>query len=137
MTKLNAAETFIRGTLLADSAVVAIVADRVYRAKAPTATQYPCIVFSFHQGSDMNMAVGGRLVTACLYLIRTVQQAPEAAADTADGLADLMDAALISAATTTDVLQVQREQPFERSYMFDGIDYEERGGLYRLFLRGG
>lgn len=130
-TELNAAERFLYAALgeLADG--------RVYRTKAPLKTKWPCIVFGCQQAADYNVVGAKRLAVTALYAVRVITTLPEAAADAVDAIAQAADAAILAASPDETVLAVERDEPLYRAYTIDGIDYEERGGVYRVFLKGG
>lgn len=135
-TALLTIEEFIRGTLIATPAVTALVDARIYRNKARSKAIYPCVVFAYQQGTDRKIVGGARFTTSAVYAIRAISQLPVETADEADAIAAEVDAVLDGFADGA-VLQVMRESPLEREYTIDGIDYEERGGLYRFLISGG
>ena len=134
-TELNRADKWIYGVLSDSSAVAALVGTRIYRHKAPGDTDFPCLIFACQSASDRNVLGAARLVTQAMYAIRSVARLP-ATEDAADVVAATADAAISDASADEHMLCIERMEPWNRSYVLDGIDYEERGGIYRVWLKG-
>ena len=115
--------------------VVALVGDRIYRAKAPRDAASPVLIVAYQGGVDRNVVGGQRLVSMCRYAVRAVVWQPTVD-DLADQVAAAADVALLAASADSHTLCVERMEPLNRSYTLDGIEYEERGGLYRVYVKG-
>jgi len=134
-TELQNIEEFIRAQLLGDGAITNMVGGRIYKNHAKHETEFPLIVFSYQQGSDIVSATGNRIITSAVYSVRAVAVLPSGTADLADRVAAEIDRLLDQRVYELPglVYQVSRVSPITREYTIDGIDYEERGGLYRFY----
>jgi hypothetical protein len=135
-TALNRADKWIYTALGDSTDLLTLVGDRIYRNKAPLDTAFPCLIFACQSGIDMNVVGGARLVTQAHYAVRAVVRIP-VVEDVVDAVAAAADEALITAAADSYMLAIERTEPLNRSYTIAGIDYEERGGVYRVYLKGG
>lgn len=134
-TNLNRADKWIFGVLSGSPVITSLVGTRVYRHKAPVNTAFPCLIFACQTATDRNVVGSHRLLTQATYAVRAVTRVP-GTEDAADAAAAAADSALIAAAVDSHMMCIERISPLNRSYTLDGVDYEERGGLYRVWLRG-
>jgi hypothetical protein len=144
MTELATAADFFIAKFTADIApkgesgyLADLVGSRIYEDVASGGTDFPCIVFAFHAGTDV-VAEGGRerLLTNGIYLIRGIAPGYGYVQSGVDAVASRIDAVL-QATNDGNVCFCERTGPFEQSYTIDGVTYYERGGFYRLRINGG
>jgi len=132
-TELSTAATHIYSKITGDATLAAAVGNRVYEDAAPSKTVYPCIVFSCITPND-SVSVGGVTIKSDLdYTIKVVGQ------NSSYALIDPVAArlkAVLHHSESGNVLSCIREKPFNRSYELNGVQYHERGGIYRIMIQG-
>jgi len=129
------AEIFLRTALAGSAALTAIVGTRIYADKAPVGSAFPLCVFAYRDGQHTVVINGVRLATWTGYAVRVIDKSPSADASAIGRGALAVDAALANI-ESDPVLLCESQQPLRRAYTVDGIDYRERGGFYRLILKG-
>lgn len=135
-TAIHSAEAYLIDRLGSGSSISTLVGDRIYRTKAPTKTDFPCVVFAYQQGTYQKVVGGIRYVTSLLYAVRAITRQPSEVADEVDTIAAAFDS-LLENDSASPVLIVECETPLSREYVINGVTYEERGGLYRIRIQGG
>lgn len=139
-TELNKIEVFVRTKLQENTALVSLVADRMHKGKAPVTTLFPCVIFQYYgpgpAGGDVEVGGGDRWYTDTMFIVKFVDIAATAMADSTDRGAALIDKALTGEATG-DIFVCRRTQPFDNSYIINNVEYAERGGIYNLATIGG
>lgn len=141
MNELQAVETFLATTLLADAGVTALVGTRVYAFQVPEGATYPCVLFAPNAASDRN-AVGAdvRLFTRATYLVKAISKQRGSMAE-ADAIASAVDAALQGVrgtveigGTTYDIRGLYRTEPVRLVMGAADERYNHVGGLYRMHV---
>lgn len=132
-TALLAAEKHIRNKLLASAEIKRLVKDRIYRRRAKSKTAFPCIVFFYYTGHIEKLVGGEPYYTDCRYVVKYIDSAANANADAVDTGAALINAALTNV-VNGDVFLCIPEEPHDAEYSVDGVDYEERGGIFNLAI---
>ena len=119
--------------LKADSAMQALIADRVFNAPAPAGTQYPYVVLDvLSDGTDLRIVGGFRIWTDPLLIIKAVTKGnqPGQLRPIAKRIDQLLDR---QSGTITDgvIVDIHRERGHLRREVTDGTLYLNMGGEYR------
>lgn len=142
MNELHRANKWIYDKLVADSAIVAAVEDRIYAERAPEAAEYPFVLFNLQSGGqDTRGNCTTRLMAKPLYQIKLITDELANETDSAAILAavDAIDTLFQEAVTEiseTMVFSARREFPIyyqEPKQNSSGL-FSHYGGAYRLFI---
>jgi hypothetical protein len=134
-TELYTAEKYIKSTLSDDSALQALIAQRVYGEgyKNPV---YPCARFKLMSSRDTNGVCGYRAATNALYLIEAIVE--NASFADADPIVERIDELMQSTRVETEdgrIFTCIREEPYQDVEVYEGTTFHHRGGLYRIMIR--
>lgn len=139
-TVLNTIEKHIKATLKANTSIVGLVGSRIYRNHAPVEAEYPLIVYFLQPGTSghQNGVGGTRICSYATYAVYAISRLPASTEDEADGVAALIDEVL-DGSQVDPICIVENEAPVSRNVFNqqEGIEYEERGGLYKFILGSG
>ncbi len=129
------ASTWLYTSLAGDAAIAAAAVGGVHEGIAPQDTPYPYLSFQYQDrgGRDVRVVGPSRLWSDLLILVKAVVEGTDASV--AEQLAADVDRVINSksgAAAGGRVVSCVREQPFALSPREYGIDYRQRGGIYRL-----
>lgn len=131
VTETGKAEKFIKDKLDGSTELATLTGGRNYKRKVKKQTAYPCNCFFLYTGRDEYAGGGGRLYSDLRFVVACVDQCPSNVADSVDQGAALIDAALTNQGDG-DIFVIRRLEPYDHEYSINGIDYEERGGIYQL-----
>ncbi len=129
------AATWLYSALTGDGAIAAAVTGGVHEGVAPAGTAYPYISFQFQDrgGRDVRVVGTARLWSDLMILVKAVVEGSDATVP--EQLAADIDRVIDGKSGVAGggrVVSCAREQPFAMSPREHGIDYRQRGGLYRL-----
>ncbi len=131
------AATWLYAQLSADAAISTGAVGGIHEGMAPPGTQYPHIIFQFqHPGRDLRVVGARRVWTDMVIVVKATSKGASAGA--AEDLAGHIDRVLDGkggVAAGGNVVSCVREGPFTLSPREDGIDYRQRGGIYRLHVQ--
>ena len=131
-------DQWIYETLTGDSALTAIVGDRVHVDQAPAGTGFPLVVFSLEYARDVVTHNHTRVMVDGIYRIRVNKDSEsyddemQAAADRIDALFDRSDGGTAGGAS---IFTSVREEPYRRSLVDEGNQYKALGGLFRIWVQ--
>lgn len=136
-SELVDASHFIRSQLVADSALVALVADRVHYDFAGPEPVYPLVLILFLGGEDREtLSYGTRAFTRPLWLVEA--QTTDGGWTGAQAIDARIDAVLEGRSGThagLKVIGVYRERPIRRVEITpSGVRINHLGGEYRQFV---
>ncbi len=138
VNELGATFGYIYDLLANDSAIIALVSDRIFRDIAPPTATLPYITFSLISSPDRN-AIGARrrLFTRPLLLVKGMTEGTDERP--ADLIASAIDNALmgqndLAPSDGIAKLGVFREQPIAYVEEEQGVQYRHVGGNYRIFV---
>lgn len=138
---------YVRSLLAADTALVALVGDRLFADFAlnvdPATGEkpaYPFVIFSLNTATDKLATAGDRVYCDFLWLVKAVGKETGYAAIAA--AANRIDAALQNAAAAVitsggvnyTVMGAYRERAIHYSEPASGVAYYHLGGLYRVLV---
>lgn len=136
--ELTRIDEWITAALLADTAVTAVVGQRVYGELAPPSSSWPHVLFQQQASSDVMGAAQNRIMVDAVYVVRGVHQA-ESFGGAVKALADAITAALHAAAGSTSdalVLACTRERPFRLVELDNGgAQYRHSGAVFRILAQ--
>ena len=134
MSSLNAIDSWMKATLLADANVTAEVVDRVFLDRAPSSiTTYPYIIIQ-NQTAETVRGVGtASVMDDTIYIVKAVTQGEFSVLNT---LVSAIDNSLISPVGGTtiygDVFACVKESPFRLESVEDGKQYRYLGTEFRV-----
>lgn len=145
MNELPAIENWLHDKLIADTEIVSVVGESIFKYALPQKPRYPCIVYSLASDFDFQGLGTVRILTRPLYLVKVVSRGtPTTLVNLcADRVDELIGKAVREILTSTagDVfaLSARREaavQFVERDPALEGSLYFHLGGLYRMEVFG-
>lgn len=132
--EIPAIHSWIYTTLVADSALNAIVGDRIYLDRAPQESQqFPFVIFSFQSNFDVGGLGPYRIKTRALYLVKLVcEGSPTQAVYDAANRIDQLIGAATSIIHSGFVISGRRENLVHYPEFEGDVLYTHFGGQYRL-----
>lgn len=132
-TALQTAAEFISSLITEDTALAALIGERVFSYSAPPSPSYPLVVFSPSPEPDTEMVGGAIMKTNINYTIRAIGK------ETGFAALDPVVAGItrvLHQAAEDGVIECKRTMPLERKYVENGSTYYERGGVFRIMVKG-
>lgn len=127
------AERWLNATLKGDTALMALVGNRVYGEVAPENAPLPHIIFMSRSGTSWRVMRPQRLGSTLEYVVKVVGKGASYVAlnEAATRIAALLDGKR-GAAEGGHVLSSAHIQPVAYPETSQGVQYRHLGGLYRL-----
>lgn len=137
--QLVGAAAFIASRLKADTALAAIVGDRVYHDAAPQGAAYPFCLFNCLAATDTLGNDAALIFSRPLYAVRVVVDGnslagAQAAANRIDAVLPGRNVAVTIGGVAYQVHGCHREEPLVYQEEAGGKTYTHLGGKYRLHL---
>jgi hypothetical protein len=134
--ELERAFDLLYSILHGDSAIVNLVADRIYDSTVPQNPTFPYVLIEYVSGEDIDGTGTVRLMTTPLMLIRAVNKGIVTSDMlTIDGQIDALLQSTVAKPGSGYTFSIRRERPFRRPYYDDDHNrFSEIGGFYRLYI---
>jgi len=138
VTEVQQAKKWIYDSLVADSALTAIVSTRVYTDRVPSAPTFPYVLYNLMAGSDVQAVGTVREASTVLFQVRVVTfGSPDASARTADYRIDQVLGYAKHVLSGDFRFTSWRTDSIDRPE-FDQLQnkqYHNLGGLYRVWVQ--
>lgn len=132
--EITRTQEWLYDTLTADTALTAVVGDRVYSEAAPLGSEFPLVVFGLEYPEDVLTHNGSRIMVTSWWRVRGIVPA-ESFSDALQTIADRIDAILHrSDGGTADgavIFTSVRMEPYMRLEVDEGKQYRSLGGVYK------
>lgn len=138
MTAIYEAEGWLQDILSNDTALAALVDDRIYGYLAPEAVDYPLVTFKYLVGEDENGTGVTRLFSRMEYQVCAYETAESF--EDLNAIADAIDAVLHAVQGTTPdggyVVDCVRLRPVASVEPLEGgLQMRQLGGVYQIRLQ--
>lgn len=134
----NAAEKWLRDTLMADVTLAGVVSTRVWNTRRPDGGAFPCVIFQVQNpGADFVVLGAVRMWSRMTYVVRGIAE-QSSYEGTVKSIADRIDAVLHGGSGTNGsgtVYTCVRTGPFQMAEVVDGREFRHLGGVYQVQVR--
>jgi hypothetical protein len=132
MTETGNAAEYLIGILRGDSALMAMVNQRVYLNEPHPEARTPFVLVTYYESNDASAVNAARIFTQVDYTARVVAKAKD---NSADAIARRVDELLHKSAPnqTLKVLGCARQKPVNFLENDKGVLLKHTGGIYRVY----